>query len=104
LSDEARQTSLLRYDIRESSGASALNQLYQVERNPSGDTPADLTLCDPQNGENIHVTLVEVYLEHDPDEGATFFNGTLDTGIRINGHIRPTADPLGFIGSANVRF
>jgi len=34
-----------------------------------------------------------------------FFNGVLDTGIRINGHIRPTADPTtGLIGSANIRF
>jgi hypothetical protein len=103
LTEQAIPTSLPRYDILEGSGVSTLNQLLHVSTDD--DLVADLILRDPQNGAELHVTIVEVTLEHDPAGGAMFFNGVLDTGIRINGHIRPTADPTtGLIGSANIRF
>lgn len=103
MTDQAIPTGLPRYDILEGPRVSTLNQLLHVSRDD--DLVADLILRDPQNGVITHVTIVEVTLEHDPAGGAIFFNGVLDTGIRINGHIRPTADPVtGAIGSANIRF
>ena len=104
MNDQARPTSLPRYDILEGSRVSTLNRLIQLSSHGE-DFPADLILRDPQSKDNLCVTMVKVTLEHDPDGGVMFFNGALDTGIRINGHIQPIADPVtGFIGSANIRF
>jgi hypothetical protein len=103
LTRQSPSLGLPRYSILESSRVSTLNQLLQCQNRP-GTSEAELDLRDPSNGETIHVTVVKVYLEHDPDRGAMFFNGELSTGVRINGFVHATADEHGIVGSANIRF
>lgn len=90
-----------RYDVLEGPGVSTLNRLLQCSAS-QGANSADLTLRDLQDGRTIHTTIVEVQLEHDPVGGLVFFTGTLDTGFRINGHVRPTAGSNRVVGSAHI--
>jgi hypothetical protein len=90
------------YHVLEGSGVSTLNSLLQLQ---ACDTVgAELTLRDPETESDITILLVSVRLEHDSVEGVIFFDGTLENGGTITGHVRPTADPGTFIvGKANVK-
>ena len=93
---------LPRYDILEGSGVSTLNALLMLYTGSQPNTV--LTLRDPESGDEFPVTLVEVHIEHDPDGGAIFFDGKLDSGSIITGSVRLTVDETFKVGQANIKF
>ncbi len=93
---------LPRYSILEGSGVSALNALFQLQTGSQSN--AVLTLRDPESEDEFPVTLVEVHIEHDPDGGAIFFDGKLETDSIITGSLRMIADEDSIVGQANIKF
>jgi hypothetical protein len=92
---------LPRFAVLEGSGVSTLNALLQLH---SGEqSSATIPLRNMEGDFEFHVTIVEVHIEHDPDEGVFFFDGRLDDGRVITGHVRSKADETLSVGFANIK-